>query len=52
MYYKLELQTDGRIKVLDIVEEKRPDGFIYATENEFKKLNKSFVDSYADEVEL
>lgn len=52
MYYKLELQKDGRIKVIDIVEDKKSDGFIYASEKEFNKLNKVYVDNYADEVEL
>lgn len=52
MYYKLELLSNGTIKVVDIVNERKPDGYLYATEKEFKKLNKNYVDNYADGVEL
>lgn len=52
MYYKLKLQNDGRIKIVDIVDDKKPDGYIYATDEEFKKLNKAYIDDYANEVEL
>lgn len=46
LYYKLELTTDDMIRVLDIVEEKRDDEFIYATGDEFKKLRQSRVVDY------
>lgn len=46
LYYKLELTTDDMIRVLDIVEEKRDDEFIYATSDEFRKLRQSRVIDY------
>lgn len=46
LYYKLELTTDNMIRVLDIVEEKQNDEFIYATSDEFKKLKQSKVIDY------
>lgn len=46
LYYKLELTTDDMIRVLDIVEEKRDDEFIYATGEEFKKLKTGRVIDY------
>ena len=46
LYYKLELTADDMIRVLDIVEEKQDDEFIYATEDEFKKLKQGCVIDY------
>lgn len=46
LYYKLELTTDDMIRVLDIVEEKQDDEFIYATEDEFKKLKVGRIIDY------
>jgi len=46
LYYKLELTADDMIRVLDIVEEKHDDEFIYATGDEFKKLRQSRVVDY------
>lgn len=46
LYYKLELTTDDMIRVLDIVEEKQDDEFIYATGDEFKKLKQGRVIDY------
>lgn len=46
LYYKLELTADDMIRVLDIVEEKQDDEFIYATGDEFKKLRQSRVVDY------
>ena len=46
LYYKLELTTDNMIRVLDIVEEKQDDEFIYATGDEFKKLKQNNVIDY------
>jgi len=46
LYYKLELTKDDRILVLDMTEEKYDDEFIYATPEEFKKLNQSRVIDY------
>lgn len=46
LYYKLELTTDDMIRVLDIVEEKQDDEFIYATEDEFKKLKAGRIIDY------
>lgn len=46
LYYKLELTTDNMIRVLDIVEEKQNDEFIYATSDEFRKLRQSRVIDY------
>lgn len=50
LYYKLELTADDMIRVLDIVEEKLDDEFIYATSDEFKKLKQSKVIDYNVEV--
>lgn len=52
MYYKLELQSDGIIKVIDIVDKRKSDGYLYATEKEFEKLNKNYIDNYAEGVDL
>ena len=46
LYYKLELTPDNMIRVLDIVEEKQDDEFIYATSDEFKKLKQNRVIDY------
>lgn len=46
LYYKLELTPNNMIRVLDIVEEKQDDEFIYATSDEFKKLKQSRVIDY------
>ena len=46
LYYKLELTADNMIRVLDIVEEKQDDEFIYATSDEFKKLKQDCVIDY------
>ena len=46
LYYKLELTADDMIRVLDIVEEKQDDEFIYATEDEFKRLKQGRVIDY------
>lgn len=46
LYYKLELTADDMIRVLDIVEEKRDDEFIYATSEEFEKLKTDRVIDY------
>lgn len=50
LYYKLELTTDDMIRVLDIVEEKQDDEFIYATSDEFKKLKTGRVIDYNTDV--
>lgn len=46
LYYKLELTADDMIRVLDIVEDKQDDEFIYATSDEFKKLKAGRVIDY------
>lgn len=45
MYYKLKLSKNGKyLDVVDMVEEKViDDDYIYATEEEFNKLNKKIV---------
>ena len=48
LYYKLELTDDNMINVLDIVEDKQNDEFIYATPEEFKMLKLGRVVSYLD----
>ena len=50
LYYKLELTPDDMIRVLDIVEEKQEDEFIYATSDEFKKLKTNRVIDYNTDV--
>ncbi|MCM1324188.1 MAG: hypothetical protein NC218_08495 [Acetobacter sp.] len=50
LFYKLELTPSNMINVIDIVEEKRDDEFIYATEEEFKKLKQSRVINYIDDL--
>jgi hypothetical protein len=40
------LTSDNKIIVLDVVEEKQDDEFIYATKEEFKKLKQSRVVDY------
>lgn len=50
LYYKLELTTDDMIRVLDIVEDKQDDEFIYATSDEFKKLKTGRVIDYNTDV--
>ena len=50
LYYKLELTTDDMIRVLDIVEEKQDDEFIYATSDEYKKLKTGRVIDYNTDV--
>lgn len=51
MYYKLELTPDGLINVLDYVDKKQDDEFIYATESELNELKKSKVVSYLDSLQ-
>ncbi len=51
LYYKLELTPSNIINVIDVVEEKRDDEFIYATEDEFKMLKQSRVVNYLDELQ-
>lgn len=46
LYLKLMLTSDNKIVVLDVVEEKQDDEFIYATKEEFKKLKQSRVVDY------
>lgn len=46
LYLKLMLTSDNKIIVLDVVEEKQDDEFIYATKEEFKKLKQSRVVDY------
>lgn len=50
LYYKLELTPENMIRVLDIVEEKQDDEFIYATSDEFKKLKADRVIDYNTDV--
>lgn len=50
LYYKLELTPSNMINVLDVVEEKRDDEFIYATEDEFKLLKQNRVINYIDDL--
>lgn len=50
LYYKLELTSDNKIIVLDVVEEKQDDEFIYATQEEFKKLKQSRIIDYNADV--
>lgn len=50
MFYKLELTRDDKIIVLDVVEDKQDDEFIYATPDEFKKLKQSRVIDYNADV--
>lgn len=50
LYYKLELTPDDMIRVLDIVEEKQDDEFIYATSEEFKKLKAGRIIDYNTDV--
>lgn len=52
MYYKLTFKDDGTLELLDIVSDKKADGFIYATEKEYKKLNPKFVRDYTKDLEL
>lgn len=51
LYYKLEIlpETD-LINVLDIVEEKKDDGYIYATSDEFKLLKQKNIVNYLDDL--
>lgn len=48
MFYKLDVMPDGTLEIIDRVEEKRPDGFIYATEDDIKKINPKFLKDYID----
>lgn len=52
MYYKIDVMPDGTLEIVDRVEEKKPDGFIYATENDLKKINHKFVKDYSEGIEL
>lgn len=49
MYYKMDLLIDGTLEVIDRVEEMDlTDGFIYATEKDFNRLDKRIVKDYTD----
>ena len=52
MYYKLTLKDDGTLELLDVVDKRKADGFIYATEKEYKKLNPDYVQDYSKDLEL
>ncbi len=52
MFYKLMLKDDGTLELLDIMDERKADGFIYATEEEYKKLNPTYVQDYSKDLEL
>ena len=51
LYYKLELTPSNMINVLDIVEDKNDDEFIYATPEEFKLLKQKRVINYLDDLQ-
>lgn len=51
LYYKLELTPSNMINVLDIVEDKNDDEFIYATPEEFKLLKQNRVINYLDDLQ-
>lgn len=49
MYYKLKLNKEGtKLNVIDYVDykPKKPDGFIYATQDELNRIEKSVLESY------
>lgn len=46
MYYKLSLNKDGTLEIVDRVDEKKPDGFIYATLEEIKKIKPKLIHDY------
>ncbi|MCM1324107.1 MAG: hypothetical protein NC218_08090 [Acetobacter sp.] len=49
MYYKLDLLPDGRLEVVDMVEEKKNnDGFLYATQEEYDRLEPSNIINQLD----
>ena len=51
MYYKLKLNKEGtKLNVIDYVDYKpqKPDGFIYATQDELNRIEKSVLESYED----
>lgn len=48
MYYKLDLLPSGELEIIDRVEDKASDGFIYATEDEINKINPKMLKDYLD----
>lgn len=47
MYYKLEyIKSEDMLNLVDIVEDKKDDEYIYATEEEFHRLKPDMVINY------
>lgn len=40
------MTADGKLKLLDYVEDKKDDGFIYATKRELKKIKPEMIEDY------
>lgn len=46
LYYKLELTPDNKFIVQDIVEDKKDDNYIYATEKDMKRIKSKLIVDY------
>ncbi len=45
MYFKMKLVNDNMLEVLDYVEDKKDDEYIYATKEELNKINTRILNT-------